>query len=103
MATQRRPAAAKAPSALAAQRAEAAAEDEPTVVEFDGDEYTVPAPMDWDLDVFDAIELGQIVRAVRVVLGPEQFAKFRENHSKVRDVDAFFSKLAEAQGLDSGK
>lgn len=70
-----------------------------TPVEFDGDTYLIPPATEWDLDVLEAYEEGQIVATVRSLIGRDAYATFRASHSKVRDLQALFEAIQEALGL----
>ena len=70
-------------------------------VEFDGEEYTIPAdPLDWDLTVTEAFELGRAITAVRGLLGPEQFATVTRKRYTNRKFGELFDLLAKAGGFD---
>lgn len=66
---------------------------------FDNRAYEVPRSEDWDLDLLDAFEQGQSVAALRQLLGPEQFQKFRQQKKRTtKDINAFYEALGEAAG-----
>jgi hypothetical protein len=65
-------------------------------VEFNGDTYSVPPADDWDLDVLEAIDDGLMTKALRALLGSDQYAKFRASNKKVRDLGAFFDVAGKA-------
>lgn len=71
--------------------------------EFDGDTYTVDPKDLEDLDFLEAYEDGKVLVPVRSLLGPKQWAKFREEHHDATALaemaDAMFSKL----GTDAGE
>lgn len=81
---------------MPAQKAEAANETELTF-EYDGAEYT--APREPDLDILEALEDEKPVTAVRALLGRNQYAEFRKNHSSVEDLGKLFEAYGEAAGL----
>lgn len=70
-----------------------------TEVEYDGETYSVPPTMEWDLDVLEALEDGQIVKAVRALLGEEQYAKFKSTKPTVADLNALFEEIGKAAGF----
>ncbi|MGN2634627.1 hypothetical protein ACTD5D_39765 [Nocardia takedensis] len=74
---------------------------ETVVVAFDGEEYEIPAdPLDWDLAVTEAFELGRVITAVRGLLGPRQFAKVSRKRYTNRQFSELFDLLAQAGGFD---
>ncbi|BCJ41676.1 hypothetical protein GCM10010168_53260 [Actinoplanes ianthinogenes] len=84
-------------SKTAAARAEAA--DQPTTFSFDGETYTIAPSKDWDLDALDAMEEGQIVKPVKLILGAEQWATFKTKRRTIGDLNAMFEALQTAAGL----
>jgi hypothetical protein len=66
--------------------------------EFEGETYTAPASSEWDLDVLEALEEGRMIAAVKALVGPEQYARFRAKHSKIADLEAFMEALQGAVG-----
>lgn len=81
-----------------AQQAEAS--DEPFVdVEWEGVTYKVPTdPEDVDESIYDALNEKQILIAI---IGEEQYAKWRGNGRKIRELKAFGEKIADASGFVS--
>lgn len=90
-------------TALAAVKEEA--EEVPTrTFTYDGDEYTVPEADSWDLDIFEAVEDGQIVTAVRGILGQKQYYdKFKAKKRKAKDLADIFSIIQENMGTKEGE
>lgn len=70
-----------------------------TEVEYDGETYSVPPTMEWDLDVLEALEDGQIVKAVRSLLGEEQYTKFKFKKRTVADLNELFEEIGKAAGF----
>lgn len=82
----------------AAQRAEASTEPYVTV-EWDGVEYEVPTDADEvDESIYDALNEKQILLAI---IGEDQYAKWRGNGRKIKELKAFGEKVAEATGFVS--
>lgn len=73
----------------------------PVSVVYDGDTYTIPTGEDWDIGVLEAAESGNIVTAMKLLLGPEQWAAFRVGHTKVGQIKAFFEAAGEVTGGNS--
>lgn len=80
--------------------ARAEATDQPTPFEYDGETYTVTASRDWDLDALDAFEEGHIVSAVRIILGPDQFKRFRSKRRTVGELNDLFEAAQKASGIE---
>lgn len=71
-----------------------------SVVEYDGATYAIPPIADWDLEVLESVEDGRITGAVRILLGDEQWRKFKAGH-KVSDLRELF-KAIEAAAVGPG-
>ncbi|GAA2843898.1 hypothetical protein Acy02nite_68460 [Actinoplanes cyaneus] len=84
-------------SKTAAARAEAT--DQPTTFVYDGETYTIAPSKDWDLDALDAMEEGQIVKPVKLILGTEQWATFKAKRRTIGDLNDMFEALQKAAGL----
>lgn len=87
---------AKKPTPLQSQHAEVTApvaDDGSREVEFDGEIYTVPAQEDVDIEAVAAFESSQVVTGIRLLLGEEQYAKFRKNHKTMGQLNEFLSVL----------
>lgn len=65
------------------------ARGEAVTVVFDGETYTLPVKEDWDIAILEAAEEGRVSTIMRLLLGPEQYAKFRSRHTKIRELNAF--------------
>lgn len=74
------------------------ASHEPHKVTFNGQVYNVPPADDWDIDVLEAIDESRMTAALRALLGDTQYAKFRVNNKKVRDLGAFFEAAGKKVG-----
>lgn len=61
--------------AAEAARAEALAEG--VKFEYDGESYQIDPAIEWDLDVFEFIGSGDVLKAVKTLLGDEQWETFR--------------------------
>ncbi|MEV1157734.1 hypothetical protein AB0J27_20280 [Micromonospora chokoriensis] len=62
--------------------------------EHDGESYTITPPTTWDVDVFDALEDERVIAGVKLILGAEQWRKFK---SKPRTLTAFYAMLADIE------
>jgi hypothetical protein len=59
-------------------------------VAFDGEAYTLPANVDeWDGDIIVALHAGDLYRAVELMVGSEQLAKFRAKKRTIGDWNSF--------------
>ncbi|GAA3136658.1 hypothetical protein GCM10010466_29340 [Planomonospora alba] len=86
----------KAKSAAVAE-----SESAPVLAEYDGTVYTVPTPLDWPLDVLDALEAGRLTDAARALLGEDQYAVFRSKPRTFRDLRDLLDAVTSAGGFDS--
>lgn len=84
---------------MSASAAKAEALKTETSFDYDGVTYTLAPSAEWDLDVLDAFEGGQIATAVRLLLGDDQWATFRSKPRKVRDLNELFAAVQKAAGL----
>lgn len=85
-----------------AQRAEATTEDpnsEGWEVPFRGLVFRIPPQEQWDVDVFEAFENDKIVTALKALLGPVQWAMFREAGRGMAAVGELYEVLEEVVGL----
>lgn len=71
---------------------------EALTVTFHGASYSVPPADDWDLTVLEEIDAGRSTSALRALLGDEQYATFREKHTKVSALKEFFAVAGKAVG-----
>ncbi|WP_329105514.1 hypothetical protein OG792_32840 [Micromonospora sp. NBC_01699] len=62
--------------------------------------YEMDPAMSWDLDAMEAFEDGNLVTCIRLILGPEQYAKFKPRGTKrtVGDLSALFETIQKAAG-----
>lgn len=68
-------------------------------VTFKGIEYTIPASRnEVDIEVMELLEANQTTAALRVLLGAEQYAIFR-NGAKVPDIFDMLTAIQEVLGL----
>lgn len=93
MTTTPHPKSSKTPVKAQIEEVRGTEEDGSRLVEFDGVEYRVPSQDDVDLGALEAFEANQIARGVRLLVGDEQYAKFRETHSKMSDLSSFMDAL----------
>ncbi|OZV74768.1 hypothetical protein CA850_29770 [Micromonospora echinospora] len=78
--------------------AKAEATGQSQTFEHDGVTYSVPPTSEWDMDAMEAYERDHIVTCVRLILGPEQFEKFKPKGTKrtLGDLNALFDKIQKA-------
>lgn len=74
---------------------EAEANEAPVTFEHNGIEYTIPAPLDFPLEV---IEAETEIDVIRAVLGDEQWTKYRATKPTIRDFQALTEKVNGASG-----
>lgn len=101
----------KPKSNVAAAKAEALAEG--VKFDFDGEHYELPTASDWDIDVFEYAANGDILNAVKALLGPEQWEKFRteddgeggrtKKRRTLRDLTALWEQTESATGVQPGE
>ncbi|GAA0954985.1 hypothetical protein [Nonomuraea longicatena] len=71
-------------------------------VDFDGTVYTVPSPIDWDIDVLDELDSGRFTKALKLVLGANQYDAFKAaKPRKLSDAVALFEAISAACGVGS--
>ncbi|WP_055523443.1 hypothetical protein [Streptomyces graminilatus] len=70
--------------------AESEATEEPRVIEHKGAEYTIPAPLDFPLEVVYA---ENEVEIVRLILGEVQWPKYLATKPSIRDFQEFSEKV----------
>jgi hypothetical protein len=75
--------------------AEAEATGEVIEVEHNGKTYSLPSPMDFPVDVVFA---DNDFEAARIVLGEEQWQKYRATKPTIRDFQHFNEKISKATG-----
>lgn len=68
----------KKPTALDAARDETA----DVTVTWRNLSFTVPPTKDWPIDVYEALEDDEVIKATRQLLGPEQWASFKASDPK---------------------
>lgn len=76
------------------------ADTEPVDVsfEFDGYTYTIPTSEEWDIDVIEYAEDGLMTKALRSLLGEDQYKVFRKDHRTVRDLGRMYDAAGVAVG-----
>lgn len=79
------------------------AEDIDTIeIEFKGETYVFPAALeDASGDVLDHIESQQLGKALRGLIGREEWAKFKSTNPTIKDYGELFGAFAREVGLDS--
>jgi hypothetical protein len=69
----------------------------------DGQMFTVPAPGFWGDDVKEHLAANRDVAAVKALLGPADYLRFREAGGRADDVMLALAAYSEAQGLTVGE
>jgi hypothetical protein len=87
------------PTAKTAAKAEALGEH--ITFDFDGETYEITPASEWDLDALEAFENDKVVTCVRLILGPDQWMRFRAAHKTVGDLNRMFAAVQRA-GVGSG-
>lgn len=77
-------------TALAAQKEEATAVEVAYPFSFDGELYHMPPADEWDLEVFELIEAGKLVTAMKMMIGDKQWRKFKSKPRKAAEFNDFF-------------
>lgn len=93
-------------TALAAQAREATELDAEVVnlgnsFTFDGQTYWIQAAETWDLEIFELIEDGKLVKACHLMLGDKQWAQFKAKPRKAKDFNELFVASQSALGTKS--
>lgn len=81
-----------------AARREAAGD--PFPFQFAGSDYEIPTPKLWPLDVTDLLAEGKVSAACEVLIGPEGYARFKDDGATLADVEALFEAVGRWQGVD---
>jgi len=68
---------------------------------YDGETYRILPGDEWDIAILEAAEDGKIITAAKMLLGPEQYKRFRARPRKNRDMRAFFEAAGEVMGGNS--
>lgn len=87
----------------ASEAAKTEAVEDSVTFEYDGVTYTAPPAIEWDVEVFEAAEDGKIVSAVRALIGPDQWAKFKEKKRTIVNVSELFDAAKAALGVTPGE
>ncbi|MGW4446449.1 hypothetical protein [Streptomyces sp. NPDC004682] len=80
-----------------AAEAEAIEDSAPVTFEFKGVSYELPHPLDVPLDI---LETDDELEATRLVLGDDQWEKFRETRPTIRDFYELTEAMSRARGRD---
>jgi hypothetical protein len=63
---------------------------------------TIPASVEeWDVEAVEAFEDGKAAPALRAILGPKQWAAFKAEKPKTRDMAEVSDAVAEAMGFEA--
>lgn len=66
--------------------------------EFGDFSYSIPSSENWPIEVVEFAEDGAMTKALRALLGPDQWTEFRKRHSTVGELRDFFERAGEAVG-----
>lgn len=86
------------PRKSAAARAEAT--KTPAEFAYDGEVYSIAPAREWDLDAIEALEDGRTANAVRLILGNEQWRRFRSKPRKLDDLNDLMDEATKAGGIE---
>lgn len=70
---------------------------------WDGEKYLLPHPDQWDLDVFEHVEMNEMVLACKALLGPVQWARYRSKRRTFPNLLDMFNAMWAAAGVNSGE
>lgn len=71
-------------------------------VEYEGNRYTFPASLDdADGDVLEAVDDMKLSHALRGLMSPADYGRFKATRPKVKDYAKFFDAFAKTIGLSS--
>lgn len=68
--------------------------------EFDGEEFVITSAADWDVEVLESYEDGNIVQTVRGLLGPDQWKRFKSKRRTVGDLNDLFQAVQDSLGSE---
>ncbi|MEC3894818.1 MULTISPECIES: Rossmann-fold NAD(P)-binding domain-containing protein [Nocardiopsis] len=89
-------------NAMTAVRDEATDTGEAKTLSLRGADYSVPASSDaWPLGALEGFEEGRIVAALRSLLGPEQWARLKEEGATLGDLNTLAEQIAGVYGFES--
>jgi hypothetical protein len=60
---------------------------------YDGEQYEIPSAADWDVDALEAFEDQKIITCVRLILGPEQWKRFKAKKRTMGDLNGLFTEM----------
>lgn len=80
--------------------AKAEAIDADVTFEHDGETYVIGPSKSWDLDALEAFDDGRMTVCVRLILGDEQYRKFKRKPRSIGDLDALFEEAQRAAGIE---
>lgn len=64
-----------------------------------GVDYLLEPSTEWDVDALEAFEAGKIMTFLRMILGEEQYAKFKATKPKAGAVNGFLGGIQKALGI----
>lgn len=59
--------------------------------QYDGETFEVLPPAEWDVEALEAVEDQKIVTCIRLILGDEQWKRFKARPRTVGDLNALFA------------
>lgn len=81
----------------------AEAQDADVTFEYDGEPYTIKPMNKMPLEFLEAIEDGKMIRAVKSMLGEEQYRKFSAKPRIVEDLNNLLTASTNAVGVSVGE
>lgn len=70
--------------------AKAEALNESIKFEYDGESYTVAPAAEWDVEALEAFEDQKIITCVRMILGDDQWKRFKSKPRNMGDLNGLF-------------
>lgn len=61
--------------------------------EFDGETYDIAPAAEWDVDALEAFEDQKIITCVRLILGAEQWQRFKAKPRTMGDLNGLFTAM----------
>lgn len=86
----------------AARAARAEAVGDPFPFTFGGQAFTIPSPKEWPIEATGSLAVGDVVAAMRLLLG-EQYEAFTLHKPTLADVEDLLGAVAKWQGISLGE
>lgn len=67
---------------------------------YKGEEYVAPPGAEWDVDVLELLEDGMLTKALRMLLAPEEWARFKATKPKAPDLVEFMNAISGNGGVE---